>query len=267
MNFFSRWTKPRFEPDRIDWLFSHFSWLLANYGGHESFLRSYHLIMPGSKDFPVVANSSAAQVEQIFHSVMRHMGMGTWKVTLVPMTRENSPRTESFVKDTSKLSMGYSSDGVAGYFELDPLRGTRVGYGTFLTSDFTSLVAVLSHEASHYLLTKSITVMPGGWKDQEPVTDLTAIFTGFGLFQANTASVVYHGASGQSASNLGYLPESGRAYALAIFSELSMLDPDFVAKQLRPNPRASYRAAIEDIRKHRWAEMKKLELTETLRDW
>jgi len=267
LNFFSRWTKPRFDPERIDWLFRHFSWLLANYGGHSAFLRNYHLIMPGSKDFPVSASAPSQQVEQVFRSIMGHMGMGTWAVTLVPMTEGNTPRAESFQKDTSNLSMGYSSDGVAGYFQLDMWGKAKVGYGTYLTSDFTPLVAVLSHEASHYLLTKSITVMPDGWKDLEPVTDLTAIFTGFGLFQVNTASVVYHSAAGQSATNTGYLPESGRAYALAIFSELSMLDPEFVAKHLRPNPRSSYRAAIEDIRNHRWSEMKKLELTESLRDW
>lgn len=267
MNFFSRWTKPRFDPERIDWLFSHFSWLLENYGGHASFLRNYHLIMPGSKDFPVSTKVPSLQVEQVFRSIMRHMGMGNWAVTLVPMTRENTPGPESFEKDTSEHSMGYSSDGVAGYFHLDSWGRAKVGYGTDLTKDFTTLVAVLSHEASHYLLTKSITVMPGGWKDLEPVTDLTAIFTGFGLFQANTASVVYHSAAGQSASNMGYLPESGRAYALAIFSELSMLDPEFVAKQLRPNPRASYRAAIEDIRNHRGSEMKQLELAVNLRNW
>jgi hypothetical protein len=46
-----------------------------------------------------------------------------------------------------------------------------------------------------------------------------------------------------------------------------MLDPEFAAKHLRANPRTGYHAAIEDFRHLRGPEIKKLELTESLRDW
>jgi len=42
--------------------------------------------------------------------------------------------------------------------------------------------------------------------------------------------------------------------------------PECVAEHLRPNPRASYGAAMEDIRQHQRPEMKKLERTGSLQD-
>ncbi|MCB1087385.1 MAG: hypothetical protein KDM63_10095 [Verrucomicrobiae bacterium] len=265
MNFLKWWIRPRFEEPKVEWLFAHFRWLLENYGGHDSFLRSYHLVMANRNDFPSTALSTERSVEEAFQSVMKHMGMGDWAVELVPLGHGDDP--EEFEHDQSEISMEYSSDGVGGYFHLDSRGRARIGYGPHLVSDFMELISVLSHEAAHYLLTKSITVMPGGWKDLEPVTDLTAIFAGFGLFQANTASVVRHYSGGHSSSVGGYLPESGRAYALAIFSELSLLDAKFVAKHLRPNPRASYRAAIEDIRQNRKEKMRDLESLTPMRKW
>lgn len=265
MDIFRLWGRPIFEDERVEWLFSHFSWLLANFGGHESFLRSYHLVMANKNDFPQISLSSPASVERVFRAVMQHMGMGSWEVELVPMGGDDDP--VEFELDQSEVSMGYSADGVGGYFQLSPFGKVTIGYGPHLVSDFLALISVFSHEAAHYLLTKKITVMPGGWRDLEPVTDLTAIFTGFGLFQANNASVIRHYSGGHTASNSGYLPESGRAYALAIFSELSLLNPAFVAKHLRPNPRASYRAAIEDIRKNRQKQMRELETLTPLRKW
>ena len=265
MDFSKLWGSPAFDPQRVDWLFAHFHWLMANFGGHESFLRSYHFVMANENDFPSISLSTANNIERIFRAVMKHMGIGNWDVDLVPIGGDYD--RDEFEIDHSEISMEYSADGVAGYFHLDSLGKATVGYGPHLASDFMALISVLSHEAAHYLLTKTITVMPGGWKDLEPVTDLTAIFTGFGLFQANTASVIQHYSEGHSASTSGYLPESGRAYALAIFSELSLLDPKFVAKSLRPNPRASYCAAIDDIRKNRQEEMGELESLTPLREW
>lgn len=261
------WGRPSFDPEKVDWLFRHFSWLLANYGGHESFLKSYHLVIANQNDFPRIPLTSHKNIQGIFRAIMRHMGMGNWEVRLVEMGSEDETEDWEFEPDRSGLSMEYSADGTAGYFQLDSTGTATIAYGSHLRSDFASLVSVLSHEASHYLLTKSITVMPGGWKDLEPVTDLTAIFTGFGLFQANTASVVNHYAGGTSSANSGYLPESGRAYALAIFTELSLLDPKYVAKNLRANPRASYRAAIKDLRENHGEKMRELESLTPLREW
>lgn len=264
-NFTKLWGRPEFEAERIDWLFAHFGWLLANFGGYKSFLRSYHLVMTTPNDFPSVSLTSPENVERIFRAVMGHMGMGDWAVDLRQMNDEDVP--SDFASDTSGMSMGYSADGLAGFFDHDSFGRVTIGYNPHLVSDFPGLISVFSHEAAHYLLTKSITVMPGGWADLEPVTDLTAIFTGFGIFQANTASVIERNSEGHRSSLSGYLPESGRAYALAVFSELSLLDPKFVAKHLRANPRASYRAAIDDIRKSRWKEMAELQTLTPLRDW
>ncbi|MDB4307582.1 hypothetical protein N9915_02215 [Akkermansiaceae bacterium] len=263
MSLFSR--QSPFEESRITWLFEAYTWLLANYGGYDSFLRSYHLVLNDPKDFKIPSPHDPKYVSRVFRTIMKNMGMGTWEVRLIPMSQADSDL--EFEIDSSELSMGYSSDGAAGFFTLNEYREAIIGYGDHLVPQFTSLVTTLSHEASHYLITKSITVMPGGWKNLEPVTDLTAIFTGFGIFQCNDASIVSHSQEGQRTHLSGYLPESARAYALAIFSELSMLESKFVAKQLRPNPRSFFKAAIKDIRKNRSRDLSNLESVAPLRSW
>jgi len=263
MSFFSR--KTSFDEERIDWLFQGYQWLLANYGGYDSFLSSYHLVLNDRKDFPIPAPSSPDYVDCIFNQIMTNMGMGDWAVRLIPMSEADSDM--EFEIDSSDLSMGYSFDGAAGFFSIDDMGRVTIGYGDELINQFSALVATLSHEASHYLITKSITEMPGGWKNLEPITDLTAIFTGFGIFQCNDASVVTHSGQGVSSKLAGYLPESGRAYALAIFCELTMLDAKFVAKQLRPNPRALFKAAIKDLQSNRRQDLNDLEQVAPLRTW
>ncbi len=255
---------PPFDPARIDWLFDSFAWLLSNYGGHESFLRTYHLVLHSQKDFPISNAGHPRYEKSVLQAVMKHMGMGDWAINLVQMSEADDMEFEA---DTSDLSMNYSADGTAGFFSLDNYGKATIGYSDDLLHDFESLVATLSHEAAHYLLTKSITEMPGGWKNLEPITDLTAIFTGFGIFQCNKASVIQHSQAGVSSQLSGYLPESGRAYALAIFSELSMLDNKFVAKQLRPNPRSLYKAAIKQIQAEKADAMAELEQLVPLRSW
>lgn len=214
----------RFDPQRVDWLFANFEWLLGNYGGLDSLRKNYHLFMEKQNDFPTTSPNSPEGIQSIFDQVMKHMGIKGWPSQLVPLEDDEIPDHVS--PDESEHSMGYSADGMGGFFHLDTLGRATIGYSSRLTQNFTEFVSVLSHEAAHYLLTKSITTMPGGWKDLEPVTDLTAIFT-----------------------------------------ELTLLDAEFVAKQLCPNPKASYRSAVQDIRRNQWENMMKLEAVTPLRKW
>ena len=86
MSLFSKKNRSPFDPDRINWLFDGFEWLLANYGGYESFLKSYHLVLDSPNDFRLPPITHPEYVEMVFRSIMTHMGMGDWEVNLVPMS-------------------------------------------------------------------------------------------------------------------------------------------------------------------------------------
>ena len=136
-----------FEESRITWLFQAYAWLLANYGGYDSFLRSYHLVLNDPKDFKIPPPSDPKYVPRIFRTIMQNMGMGTWDVRLIPMSKADSDL--EFSIDSSELSMGYSSDGALGFFLLNDYNEATIAYGDHLVSHFTSLVATLSLSLIH----------------------------------------------------------------------------------------------------------------------
>lgn len=89
-----------------------------------------------------------------------------------------------------------------------------------------SLIATTAHELSHYILLGEENVT-----DDEVLTDLTAIFYGFGIFIGNTRFEFsqYSGAStsGWQSRATGYLPEPVIAYATAYLSHKRKENTDY----------------------------------------
>jgi tetratricopeptide (TPR) repeat protein len=102
-----------------------------------------------------------------------------------------------------------------------------------------SLVATFAHELAHVLLLGEHR-LKGDEEDGERVTDLLAVFLGFGVFLANSAaqSNVFLGlVEGRESSRLGYLSDTELAYALAIVAWLHYEGMPAWANLLRPNVR------------------------------
>ncbi len=82
-----------------------------------------------------------------------------------------------------------------------------------------ALVATLAHELAHERLLGEGRIDPDR-ADGEPLTDLTTVFFGFGIFSANAAFEFSSSSRGWSTSALGYLTERMYGYALAYWSTL-----------------------------------------------
>ena len=84
------------------------------------------------------------------------------------------------------------------------------------------------HELAHYLLATIRKPTPGGRELHEFVTELTAVYTGFGVFRANAAfrfgqhQDVY--GQGWSAGRSGYFSEPTWAFAIALFATLNEVE-------------------------------------------
>lgn len=109
----------------------------------------------------------------------------------------------------------------------------------------------MAHELSHYLLATIQGTPPCGWEEHEPLTDLTAIHEGFGIFMCNSAfqfeQMQDSHSQGWSSRSLGYLTESELAFCLGIYILKNDIDASKVASFLKPNTREYLGFAIDAL--------------------
>jgi len=83
------------------------------------------------------------------------------------------------------------------------------------------LIATIAHELGHAILLGG-KLIEGDLGDHEPLTDLLTVYTGLGIFTANSSANFRQfsepGRDGWSMSRLGYLSQEMYGYALAKFA-------------------------------------------------
>jgi hypothetical protein len=125
------------------------------------------------------------------------------------------------------------------------------GIRRLLFIDQLQLIAVFAHELAHYLLATA-----GEWPvcaddEKECLTDLAAVFMGFGVFLANArfsretyTDGVWHG---WRIGHAGYLPEADLIFALALFLRAKGLDADAACDSLKPHLAKLLRRAMHEM--------------------
>ncbi|MEO1332185.1 MAG: hypothetical protein AAFV32_01605 [Myxococcota bacterium] len=269
--------------ETIEWLFAVYRWLFENTfaaeaepnstpsdsdpdasksaleTGFEQFIRT-PIILPTAEHFPNAPDDAdePTLAEHLFACTKLHAGLEDWPCELEHHT--NAPRMRDLVGLLPSLES--SSMNAAGTFRIDRSRRVVITYAEGSTSDPVAFIATMAHELAHYLMMTIPTPPPGGEDAEEPATDLTAVFMGFGVFTAN-AAVRFNQFSdgtmiGWSMSRTGYLTEQSIAYALAIFLTLTGTPFSVARSHLDPNPRSYTKAALKDLRKRRQAELDRL---------
>jgi hypothetical protein len=230
--------------DFVDWSFETWNWLLAHFGGFER-LQRRQLVLPTPDFFDVRADTAPREIaRRIFDQVREHAGMSDWSCRLAEHENWDPLRD-------SRLPSGARQGprGAAGTFRAG--REVVITYDPEQTRDPLSLVATFAHELSHYLLHSVDELPPGGPELEEPATDLTAVFLGFGVFLANAAfhfeQFIDGTTVGWSASRQGYLDEHQLAYQVAVFAHLREIPLREFRRHLDPNPRATLGAAWRDL--------------------
>jgi hypothetical protein len=100
-----------------------------------------------------------------------------------------------------------------------------------------ALVATIAHELGHVRLLGEGRVSPDR-KDHEPLTDLTTVLFGLGIFTGNAAVDFSQHAGGWRSQRLGYLTEPMFGYALAYYAWLRREPKPVWARYVDQNPRA-----------------------------
>jgi hypothetical protein len=123
-----------------------------------------------------------------------------------------------------------------------------IGIELDVLKDPQNLIATLAHELSHLMLLGEGRLE----KNDEELTDLNTIATGFGIFTANATFQFqqWQGTShqGWQAQRNGYIPEQVSAYGLALMANYQgTTDPAWI-KYLNPSIKKMFKKNLEYLR-------------------
>jgi hypothetical protein len=112
-------------------------------------------------------------------------------------------------------------------------------------------IATMAHELAHYLLARAREPFICAEDEHEFLTDLAAVFMGFGVFLANARFTMQTYADSQVQgwqwNRSGYLPEADLIFALALFLRVKGLEADAASPGLKPHLAGLLRRAMQRL--------------------
>ena len=231
---FLRWlnkSKQVVDPETADWHIENFLWLMREFDGADAFNEAA-LVLPSVKFFKSSGKTGNALACEIFEQVKAYCGMADWPVTLVaddnPLAKNQpglmyQPAAQKYALGTFSVDQG----------EIE------ISYSTNLLAKPEQLVATFAHELAHYLLAAAKTEPICTADEMEFLTDLTAVYLGFGVFLANSRfdfdqfGDTYQ--QGWQMQRSGYLPEADLIFGLALFLHFKKLGAEDARKFLKPH--------------------------------
>lgn len=125
----------------------------------------------------------------------------------------------------------------------------------------TNLIATIAHELGHAKLLGE-NRLDADSEDHEPLTDLTTVFFGMGIFTANSAFVFQQWtdtfSQGWQATTHGYLSEEMFGYALALFAFMRGEDKPEWTTYLETNVLSYCKSSLKYLLKTENTRVKKL---------
>lgn len=219
-----------------------YRWLLKNFGGNE-FYEQATLVLPTEDFFPELINSPEEAAEITFKYVKKYAGMEDWPCDL----RAQKPDPDRKLAPTVLIQGGDQSP--LGTISAEKSKKIVITYNPAVVLDPIQLVATFAHELAHYLTGTCQESPPGGWENWEFVTDIAAVFMGFGIFMANSAfnfkQFSDDDSHGWSTSRSGYLSETEISFSLAIFLKLKEINPKEVYSHLDTNVKTYVKKSLK----------------------
>ena len=131
-----------------------------------------------------------------------------------------------------------------------PSASLTISYDPSHLNNPEAMIAVFAHTLAHYLGTSAREPPPGGAEDWPQVTELLAVFLGFGLMFANTALILPRGGccGGALVQRQAYVSQHDITYALAIFSALKGLPGRDVLAHLKKSLRGHFNQASREVK-------------------
>jgi hypothetical protein len=218
------------------WLLDNFAWLIRNHATHSRFASSV-LVLPDKAHLPLQDAGGHELALALFAQIKSYCGLADSQVPLV----EGGPILPS---------SGNGHDGhAAGTYTSGGRQGPYITYATNLLDDRPALVATLAHELGHHLLHRGSQerMLVETSTDEERLTDLAAIFMGFGVFLSNSAFHMKREGDYWTYRYHGYLSESEVIFATALFITVKRLDPRPALRHLKSPRSGMLKRALRDL--------------------
>lgn len=207
--FGSKKSKPSISENNRIWMGESFTWLFHQF--NDTPLENRKVYLPLKEDFPVKFEDDPQTAEDVVRIVAGAMSIDFNKLKL--HTYSNGIKEFNF--GTSPLftqsennweAAGTYLEGIDGYFNISLDRS--------LLTNGEKLIATVAHELAHVKLLAEKRIE----ENDEPLTDLTTVLFGFGIFNANCSFSFNNSQHSWGYSKLGYLPQNEWGYALALFA-------------------------------------------------
>jgi hypothetical protein len=225
------------DADTAAWHIKSFAWLITEFGP-DRFAKT-QLVLPKPGYFKADGKRDHNFAVRIFDQVKAYCGMSAWEVDLVVDDNPLAVRTEISHAMVAPQKHALGTFGVAG-------NRIQISYVPDLLTRPEQLIATFAHEFAHYLLATARSEPPCADDEKEFLTDLTAVYLGFGVFLAN-ARFNFEGLTyGWRMGRSGYLPEADLIFALALFIGGKGIDPNLVLGCLKPHLATMLRRACRE---------------------
>jgi hypothetical protein len=236
-------TPPLDEPSTT-WLFEAFGWALRNFDA-QVFYRETVLVVPDNAHFPGRADNSHDMAGLIFAQVCRYAGMGHWPFRLSdPALCQLLPPPRIRIEGALRGAKGVAPT------RVDDGNALRVAYDPALVGNPEALIAFFAHTLAQHLGSTAREAPPGGEENWPHLTEVLAVFLGFGLMFANSAFNYRPrscGSCAPAAERRNYLSQYDVTYALALFKVLKDIPDKAVTPHLKSSLRGFFRRSVRDV--------------------
>ena len=229
----------------VQWMFDTFTWAMRNFDA-EVFFKESILVTPSNEHFPGREPSAEGMANLIFDKVKTYAGMQHWPCRLVDESAE-----EIKVLPRIEIDGPVRGAAVAIPASVEDSQKLVIMYRHEYLRDPEVLIANFAHTLAHYLGATAKEPPPGGEENWPHVTELLAVFMGFGVMMANSANTAKirscSSCSGPAIERENFLSEYDITYALAIFCCLKEIPNNQVVKQLKSSLRPFYKKAAKEV--------------------
>jgi len=247
-------SRPVLDEESVQWLFELYDWALSNFDA-EIFFNQTVLVAPSNQFFPGEANSKDEMANLIFNKVKEYAAMKHWPCRLTSQQSCATQPARIAVPGALRVINGVEPAQVPDEDRL------LVLYDPRQVGNPEAIIASFAHTLSHHLGSMAKEMPPGVEENWPQVTEVLAVFLGFGLMFANSAFVYRNITCGScqptTVNRQSYLSQYDITYALAIFCVLKGIPAKEVLKNLKKSLRPFFKKAFKDVKKRK-TELNKL---------
>ncbi len=237
-------SEPPLDEASIQWLFEAYAWSLRNLDARVFYEESL-LVTPTNEHFPGRENSVQGMAQLMLDRVAGYSGMAHWPLQLLDANACTlAPPGPVRIQGALRGSGGLPAENGAKHI--------AVRYDPGMLGNPEGMIAGFAHTLAHHLGGTVQEAPPGGPENWPHLTEVVAVFMGFGLMFANSAYNVRVGCGGSCGTTAddrqNFLSQYDITYALALFSTLKAIPDKQVLKHLKSSLRGHYKRCAKDIR-------------------